>query len=1317
MLTYAETILTKSGILFSESGFHSPHDVSFTKDVNITARFNYNTSLSSSVEERLTNRTFLNDTVGSPALDWVEKTDQTVIEVSGARFLALTGRALADRIVRNKNRISVASGDRLTFSATGLLQEVRGTGAGYIGIEMYDDNGELMTVQGTTLTKVMTFTLTTSATYTSTYVIPGGVSEIVYVAGYEKNGQEGNVFRVTNLSLKTQSELRFGISPRFLNSMLHLRGEVQERIDGTFFRIVATHFGEERLLKQVRIDSLIPNQSYDLKAKNTGTSYWFYLNDVLIGQVEYGDTTGGGFAIQGIRGLLCTDLVVSVEQASEWIYSPAEGGLTYIEDAPEGRVVTLRGNAVGGVSKVRQAVALTAGAHVLTGRFKGTGTIRIGTNVKEISAENGFELIEWAFTAVTKTELMSIETDKSLQFYEIQVERGEFYTGYMATTEVTTGRDASTFSIPTDNNLEEQEGTLQLTVSPTHTMTKDALIMKVGLLELSYLATKRFSLKLGSVTLLTEVREFTAETTLTLSWSEDYLSLYREGDAAEQTSWVAVTPFNARKIAFTNIPLFDGHVKRLIVWSQPTHPSDVIRMNESRNREAVIYDTTFSTTISTKKKNFVESTLAPKDGSPILVEDAEGLLTPTYFFDTATGEYRNYHEEEFYYRGEDTWELTYQDIDKKFFDPTIDTTDGIRFEEFYLEDGTVHFLLDEEQRKQWIGKTFMIRYQRDRSYYVDYNKGAIDSYRLYLAQEKGDALEVTQEGNRFSNRRLVKEVDLNPIVNPRHEGFMYITHKDQAAQSFRIEASSVFLHADGVDSADIIIEAIDAEGVEVLSPYLNVYVIGETQTNAGDLGVITPVVNWDTLKSRNAAGRSYFKYHAPFLPDTEGRTLKKAYIVVEDRKQGIGAQVPIFLKPAHVAKEGRVELAAPGTDTVFEYLSRYMDKNRNDVVVDNKPQSWKAGVVDLTTTTDVNTLVRNMRRLQMNTMRINVAVDVASVTSSTVSVASALKTKLTELLNALATEKWNIILSPKVVIATGESAQQWAPTSRSTWQTNWTNLMKTVFIPYATTSDATGIVIGKEFSLLENETTHWTTILNTLYPLFKGNLIYETASWVTNVSTPATLTAYETKLATPWFSHPNLHVLSVSVNFPLTTTVNPSYSELTSALTGTTINANQQNIYEEIKNFNRKHDKPVWFGEFGVAALDGGASAPRSITTSSTPNTDIQGSYFNAYMDRFLSEDWFVGAGWCQIGDEASVHFPAAAAIEASLASQQIKTLDEELGVKLSYESQLTKYDVLDMDQNGQIARSELDWLIKNQYDSQLMRTKQMQLLEREDFE
>lgn len=1316
MITYANTALSKSGILFSENGFYVPHEVSFTEDVHVTARFKYDSQVSQYVEERLTNGRFESDTVNAPAIGWSSATDQKVVLVNSVKFMAMTGMALTDRVVRRNERIQVSPGDRLTFSATGLLQEVRGTGAGYVGIEMYDENGALLTIQGTTRTKVLLFTEQTSATKTGTYVVPGNVQEVVYVIGYEKNGQEGNTFRVTNLSLKSKSELRFGISPRFLNPMLHLRAEVQERMDGTFFRIIAMHFGEERLMKQTRISSLTQDTTYELIAKNTGTSYWFYLDGILLGQIEYGDTAGGSFAVQGVRGLLCTDLVVSTEQATEWIYTPAEGGLVYVEGTDE-KTLVLKGNALGDVSKVRQAVALTKGAHVFTARMQGEGTIRIGAQTFTVNTQGSDIQFIQPFQAESKTELLTIESSKELRFQDVQIERNEFFTGYIESGLTQGVRDASTFSVPTDNNLEEKEGTLLVTISPNHEMKQAASILKVGEMELLYATDKKFTLKLGAISLVSEARTFDGEETFVISWSNAFVSFYRTGDAAEVTSWTEVPPMRARKMSFTNTPLFEGHVKRLIVWSQGAHPSDLIRTNDTRNRDAVIYDTTFSRVISTKKKNFVESTMAPMDGSPILVKDEQGLMNPTYFFDEESGEYRSYHEQELYYRGEETWELDYTDIDTSFFETTIDTTDGIRFEGFCVEEGIVYFTLSEEERKQWIGKTFVVRYQRDRSYYIDYNKGAIDSYRLYLAQEKGEALEVTQEGNRFSNRRLVKEVDMNPIVNPRHEGFMYITHKDQEAKAFRVEVSSVFLHADGVDSADIVVEAIDEDGVEVLSPYLNIYVIGENQTLPGEMGLVAPIISWDTLKSRNAAGRAYYKYRAPHIPTREGRTIKKAFLVVEDRKTGIGTQVPIFLKPAEKAKEGAPKLPAPGSDTVFEYMARYMDKNRNDVVKENKATTLKAGVINLTTTTNVNTLLPIMRRLQMNTLRINVTVDVPSVTSSTVTVSTSLKTKLSELLDALATEKWNIILAPKVKITTGEPATAWNPSSKSSWETNWINLMKGVFVPYGLSADAAGIVIGKEMSLLESETVRWTNILNTLYPLITGNMIYEMASWSTNVSTQSTIAEYETKLATPWFSHPYLSILSISVNFGLTTKTNPTYSELISTLTSTTVNTNNQNVYEEIKNFNRKHDKPIWFGEFGIAALDGAAVNPFSTSTSTTENLEIQGRYFNAYADRFASDEWWIGQGWYLVDDAASALYPDTAALEASLSSQKIQDLDESLGVKLSFEKQLTKYDVLDIDDNAQIVRSELDWLITAQYDTSAMRTKQMQLLEREDFE
>ncbi len=125
--------------------------------------------------------------------------------------------------------------------------------------------------------------------------------------------------------------------------------------------------------------------------------------------------------------------------------------------------------------------------------------------------------------------------------------------------------------------------------------------------------------------------------------------------------------------------------------------------------------------------------------------------------------------------------------------------DGEKIGEPYRIDGKRLYFSFHTNRKAILkNKTLYATYQVNDTYTIDYNIKAVDGYRIDFAKHDGGKRIVYQEGNRYGEpKKLATMIDMNPIQNQNHEGFLYITNTINKTDSFRITATPDRLHADG----------------------------------------------------------------------------------------------------------------------------------------------------------------------------------------------------------------------------------------------------------------------------------------------------------------------------------------------------------------------------------------------------------------------------------------------------------------------------------------------------------------------------------------
>ena len=509
------------------------------------------------------------------------------------------------------------------------------------------------------------------------------------------------------------------------------------------------------------------------------------------------------------------------------------------------------------------------------------------------------------------------------------------------------GRRMSKVTIPIKNNLEETQGAIILRVSEIAPLTNMHLITLGDLsFEVSY--DKGFYHLYGrhAYRKTDEVMFIENNIEVVISWSEDafWASVYSV-DAIPKLlgtleSFVVSNAFGEHFSLFERNYL-DGIYEYLEIYTEPLSQNNLgaFSLPSFKGTAQRLFVADFSKESTYGQEVILEDTFAPRDNSPVLISDDYGPMYRQFLFDEETGEYTNRVEETFVYRGGKCENLSYWNIDGENA-PTITVKDDIDLlypEDFVIKNSQVVFRLTNQKKEYYYGKEMTVTYELERSYNIEFNEDTPhDGYRVNLSNIKAyrdndymnstEQIRVAREGDSSSGKYLAKEIELNPMVNTQVQGFMYIDKTYQYVQDFLISTSNQYLSANGVDSANIIIEAMDKEKNPVLSPYLYLRVMDKNGKTLKDFGGIEPVIDYQTLKSRSTSGQVHYRFTAPVIVEDVPKT-HEYFILLYDRYTGVGAQYPIYIKsvlPHQVIRNKKK--TNQYTEVPFEYVARFFER-------------------------------------------------------------------------------------------------------------------------------------------------------------------------------------------------------------------------------------------------------------------------------------------------------------------------------------------------------------------------------------------------------
>jgi len=268
-------------------------------------------------------------------------------------------------------------------------------------------------------------------------------------------------------------------------------------------------------------------------------------------------------------------------------------------------------------------------------------------------------------------------------------------------------------------------------------------------------------------------------------------------------------------------------------------------------------------------ENFFASIPIPKQNAPVTIEDESNTYMQVSFIED--GELKNYSVFNTIYKPNNNKKLYLpcQELDPEF--DTVVMAEGVPIPIELVLGNTI--TLGIENDEELIDKTINIIYQPRNNFFIDYTD--YNSAMISMSSRPENETSIIYESS-DDPYYLIQMLDLNPMLNPNNNGFVYISNTPRITDAISVNISPQQINIDPHEHAVVIIDALDKTG-NPTSLY-DLYVDAKH-------GKIMPFINSVNLKDPyeyelyktfgSMAGRSCFIYTPPTYDELEKNMFKK----------------------------------------------------------------------------------------------------------------------------------------------------------------------------------------------------------------------------------------------------------------------------------------------------------------------------------------------------------------------------------------------------------------------------------------------------------
>lgn len=300
------------------------------------------------------------------------------------------------------------------------------------------------------------------------------------------------------------------------------------------------------------------------------------------------------------------------------------------------------------------------------------------------------------------------------------------------------------------------------------------------------------------------------------------------------------------------------------------------------------------------------------------------------------------------------------------------------------------------------------------------------------------------------------------------------------------------------------------------------------------------------------------------------------------------------------------------------------------------PSKIKGGNVSAFGDMDYQTIQTQGEALNLNTITVSLLVRCDSTTSSTLTVTDDDWNKVKQDVTNLKQRGFKILIQPYPYIDNGKYAEtDWQPTDVDTWFANYSAILQQI-AEYAQSEELYGMYVATNLVHLEQYEDKWVTIIQNVKNIYKGQVFFRTNWWRTASWAPDTITAYNDTLNRKFWQY--VDVIAIAAYFEVTDELSPTSETLQKELHATEIYDRKQDIVTEIKAFNDKWQKPIFFGELGIPPYSDAPSKPYDSQMDQTASYSevTQSNWFDAWYTVFSQYDWWLGYSIFEIGSNLS---------------------------------------------------------------------------------